>query len=54
MPPKLTTLRAEIARHRKCEEGAISILNLYFIMGMAIFGGIAVDVSNLVVAKNQL
>ena len=54
MPSNLNTLKAQIARHRHCEEGAISILNLYFIMGMAIFGGIAVDVSNLVVAKNQL
>ena len=54
MPSNLRHLRAEIARHKNGEEGAISILNLYFIMAMAIFGGIAVDVANLVTAKNQL
>ena len=51
MPSHLKALNEQVARHRNCEEGAISILNLYFIMAMAMMGGIAVDVSNLVVAK---
>jgi len=54
MQSRLKSLKIHALQHRTCEEGGMSILNLYFLMATAIFGGIAIDVANLVAAKNQL
>ena len=54
MQPCLKSLKTRASQHLACEEGGISILNLYFLMATAIFGGVAIDVANLVAAKNQL
>ncbi|SMX24720.1 TadE/TadG family type IV pilus assembly protein [Boseongicola aestuarii] len=40
--------------HCRDEEGAMSVLNLYFLMTLAIFGGIAIDMASLISARNQL
>ncbi len=36
------------------EDGAISIMNLFFVVVMAIFAGVAIDMSNLIQARTQL
>lgn len=36
------------------ESGAMSVLNLYFLMALAICAGVAIDVSNVVAARTQL
>jgi len=54
MQSRLKSLKTRASQHLACEEGGISILNLYFLMATAIFGGVAIDVANLVAAKNQL
>ncbi len=36
------------------ESGAMTVLNLYFVMGLAIFAGIASDMSNLIQARGRL
>ncbi|NNE80830.1 MAG: hypothetical protein HKN18_11230 [Silicimonas sp.] len=43
-----------LGRFCRKESGAISILNIYFTITLAIFGGIAIDIGNLMVARNQL
>lgn len=36
------------------EDGGISVLNVYFLMTLAILAGVAVDVSNLIASRTQL
>ena len=43
-----------IQQFRKDEAGALSILNVFLIMVLAIFAGIAIDTANLVTARTQL
>lgn len=46
--------RAYLSETCRDEEGAMSILNLYLLLTLAIFGGIAIDMANIVSARNQL
>ena len=36
------------------EAGSITVLNLFFVMVMAIFAGIAIDMANLISARTKL
>ena len=40
--------------HARREDGAISVLNLFFLMAVGILAGVAIDVSSLVSARSQL
>ena len=50
--PNKTALRD--AKFAKDESGAITALNLFFVLVMAILGGVAIDMASLVQARTQL
>lgn len=54
MSSSLLKSLASAVRAQKCEAGAVSVLNLYFVVGLAIFSGVAIDTANLVSARTHL
>ncbi|MDJ1018451.1 MAG: pilus assembly protein TadG-related protein [Paracoccaceae bacterium] len=50
----LSNLRNSVANAGKDETGAMSVLNLYFVIALCIFGGIGIDTANLFAARSQL
>lgn len=50
----MTALRSFIHNFRRVQDGAITALNLFFIMVVAIFAGIAIDMASAISARTQL
>ena len=47
-------VRNYLGENCRNEDGAMSILNLYLLLTLAIFGGISIDMASLISARNQL
>ena len=50
----LRTLFDRLTEKSKSESGGITVLNIYFTLTVAIFGGIAIDVASLTASRTQL